>query len=114
MVSIDSNAIRGENTPRQPETFVFVGGHNAITYEEEITMANSRTEAAKPMPFPGESPTVSLAMAAGRMYAPKPEDEKPKRAAPKRRKAATKRTAKSARTAGKASPRKRATRARGR
>jgi len=47
-------------------------------------MANSRNDAAKPMPFPGESPTVSLAMAAGRMYAPKPEDEKPARAARKR------------------------------
>ncbi|HEX4764039.1 MAG TPA: hypothetical protein VFU92_06870 [Usitatibacter sp.] len=46
-------------------------------------MANSRNDAAKPMPFPGESPTVSLAMAAGRMYAPKPEDEKPARAGKK-------------------------------
>lgn len=48
-------------------------------------MANSRNDAAKPMPFPGESPTVSLAMAAGRMYAPSPDgDEKPARAKPKR------------------------------
>lgn len=49
----------------------------------------------KPMPFPGESPTVSLALAAGRMYGLPPEEEKPARAAPKRKSAAKKRPAKS-------------------
>ena len=39
----------------------------------------------KPMPFPGESPTISLALAAGRQYGLPPEEEKPSRAAPKRR-----------------------------
>jgi hypothetical protein len=71
----------------------------------------AKTSQIQPMPFPGESPTVSLALAAGRMYAPKPEDEKPKRAAPKRRKAATKKSAKAARKASKSSP-KRSSRAR--
>ena len=47
-------------------------------------------ENVKPMPFPGESPTVSLAMAAARMYGLQPEEEKPARAKPKRRAAATK------------------------
>lgn len=44
----------------------------------------------KSLPFPGESPTVSLAMAAGRMYAPKPEEAKPARSRPRR---ATKKSA---------------------
>jgi hypothetical protein len=35
----------------------------------------------KPQPFPGESPTVALAMIAGQQYAPHPEEEKPKRKA---------------------------------
>jgi hypothetical protein len=47
-------------------------------------MANSRNDAVKPLPFPGESPTVALAMAAGQKYGVHPEDDKPKRA-PKRR-----------------------------
>lgn len=60
-------------------------------------MPNSRNEAVKPMPFPGESPTVALALAAGQKYGLHPEDEKPARARP-RKKAAAK---KSARTAAK-------------
>jgi len=52
-----------------------------------------------PMPFPGESPTVSLALAAARMYGLPPEDEKPTRSSSKRRTSAAK---KPARVAGKA------------
>ena len=48
-----------------------------------------------PMPFPGESPTVALAMAAGEKFGYH-EDAKPKRASPKR-KAAAKKKAKPAR-----------------
>ena len=64
-----------------------------------------------PMPFPGESPTVSLAMAAGRMYGLQPEEEKP--AKPKRRtkaKAAGKKAA-SKPTRSAAKPKARAKRA---
>jgi hypothetical protein len=46
-----------------------------------------------PMPFPGESPTVSLALAAGQMYGLKPEDEKPGRSSPKRKTASRKKAA---------------------
>ena len=74
----------------------------------------AKTPQVQPMPFPGESPTVSLALAAGRMYAPKPEDEKPKRAAPKRRKAATKKSTKATRKTPKSSPKRSAARSRGR
>ena len=54
-----------------------------------------------PMPFPGESPTVSLAMAAARMYGLPPEDEKPARSKSKRRASATKKPARVARQARK-------------
>jgi hypothetical protein len=55
-----------------------------------------RAEPIKPMPFPGESPTVALAMAAGQMYGLNEEDEKPSRSQPKKRAAAKKRPAKAA------------------
>ena len=53
-----------------------------------------------PMPFPGESPTVALAMAAGEKFGYH-EEEKPakSKAAPKRKAAAKKKTAKPARKA---------------
>ena len=40
-----------------------------------------------PGPFPGESPTISLAMAAGQKYGLQPDEEKPKakKASPKRK-----------------------------
>jgi len=41
----------------------------------------------KPQPFPGESPTVALAMAAGQKYGLHPEEEKPKRKAKAKTKA---------------------------
>ena len=69
-------------------------------------MPNPRIEAVKPMPFPGESPTVALALAAGEKYGVHPEDEKPARTKPRKKTAAkkTKRTAaKSTRTARKTS-----------
>jgi hypothetical protein len=47
----------------------------------------------KPLPFPGESPTVSLAMAAARTYGI-PDEDKPAKAAPKRRGATKKKPAK--------------------
>ena len=48
-------------------------------------MANSKQGAVTPMPFPGESPTVALALAAGQKYGLHEEDEKPaKKARPKR------------------------------
>ena len=72
-------------------------------------MANSRNDATKPMPFPGESPTVSLAMAAGRMYAPKPEEAKPARSKPRRStKKSAARPVKAKKTAKKAKARSRA------
>ena len=49
----------------------------------------------KPAPFPGDSPTVSLAMAAARMYGIPDEERKPAKAAPKRRGATKKKPAKS-------------------
>ena len=44
----------------------------------------------KPAPFPGESPTVSLAMAAARMYGVSEKDEKPASSRPKRKAASRK------------------------
>ena len=52
-----------------------------------------RAEPIKPMPFPGESPTVALAMAAGQMYGLHEEDQKPTRSQPKKRAAAKKKAA---------------------
>jgi hypothetical protein len=49
-----------------------------------------RVPEVKALPFPGESPTVSLAMAAARMYGLPEEEQKPAAAAPKRRGAAKK------------------------
>ena len=46
------------------------------------------------LPFPGESPTVSLAMAAARMYGMPEEGKKPAEGAPKRRSATKKRPSK--------------------
>jgi hypothetical protein len=48
----------------------------------------AKEPAIKPMPFPGESPTVALAMAAGQKYGLHEEEAKPARAKP-RKKAAT-------------------------
>jgi hypothetical protein len=45
-----------------------------------------------PLPFPGESPTVSLALAAGRMYGLSEEDQKPE-SSPQKRKAAPRKKA---------------------
>jgi hypothetical protein len=61
------------------------------------------SNAAKPMPFPGESPTVALAMAAGQKYGLHEAQEKPARARPKR-KAAAKKSAQPARKAKAAKP----------
>lgn len=60
-----------------------------------------------PMPFPGESPTVALAMAAGEKFGYH-EEEKPMKAeaAPKRKAAAKKKAAKPARKAKAAKPAK--------
>jgi len=66
-------------------------------------MANDKSTPIKPMPFPGESPTVALAMAAGQKYGLHEEPEKPKKASPKRRAATKKKAAakKPARSVGK-------------
>jgi hypothetical protein len=56
-------------------------------------MANDKSTPIKPMPFPGESPTVALAMAAGQKYGLHDEPEKPKKASPKRRATTTKKAA---------------------
>lgn len=45
------------------------------------------TRQMKPLPFPGESPTVALAMAAGQQYGPHPDKEKPARKAKPKAKA---------------------------
>ena len=64
-------------------------------------------EPVKPLPFPGESPTVALALAAGQKYGLPPEDEKPARARPKRRAATKKTTArKAAKPVRKTAPRR--------
>ena len=62
----------------------------------------------KPMPFPGESPTVALAMAAGEKYGMHEEEAKPakRKAAPKRKATASR---KASATARKASPKRKAT-----
>ncbi len=52
-----------------------------------------RVPDVKALPFPGESPTVSLAMAAARMYGMPEQEQEPAKAAPKRR-GATKKKAK--------------------
>ena len=73
-------------------------------------MANDK-QAVKPMPFPGESPTVALAMAAGEKYGLHEEKEKPAKSARPKRKAASKKRAATrkspARRASKAKPRAR-------
>ena len=64
-------------------------------------MALHKRNPAPKMPFPGESPTVSLAMAAGQMYGLNDAEEAPPKAAsPKssRKKAAAKPARKSAAT----------------
>ena len=61
--------------------------------EKSTEAKPERSEPIKPMPFPGESPTVSLAMAAAQMYGVHEEDEKPTRSAPKKRAAAKKKPA---------------------
>ena len=64
----------------------------------------------KPLPFPGESPTVALAMAAGEKYGLHDEAEKPAKARPKRR-ATTKKNAAAKKPAKKAAAKKPARRA---
>ena len=66
-------------------------------------MANEKPVPIKPMPFPGESPTVALAMAAGQKYglhdeAEMPAKERPKRRATTKKQAATKKPARKAAT----------------
>jgi hypothetical protein len=76
------------------EPIPVAAGHNDIQFPEGAAMS-------KPMPFPGESPTISLAMAAGQQYGLQPDAKKPskgvKKAKPKAKKAA-KSVAKSARS----------------
>ena len=86
-------------------------------------MSNDKQAPIKPMPFPGESPTVALAMAAGQKYGLHEEaEQKPKRparraatkkkaAAPKKRSAAPKRKAAAPKRKAAASGRKPAKRA---
>ncbi len=54
-----------------------------------------RVPDVKALPFPGESPTVSLAMAAARMYGLPEQEQESAKAAPKRRGATKKKPAKS-------------------
>ena len=61
---------------------------------------HERVPEVQALPFPGESPTVSLAMAAARMYGIPDEEKKPAESAPKRRGA----TKKPAKAGGKARP----------
>lgn len=81
-------------------------GHTMTERPEEIAMAQQqkrnaprkadRTEPVpqvKPMPFPGESPTVSLAMAAARMYGMHEEEAKPAKPQARKRAAAKKKPA---------------------
>ena len=67
-------------------------------------MANPQKQSAiKPMPFPGESPTVALALAAGQQYGL--HEEEPEQARPKRKASPRKQATKAKR---KASPAKKA------
>jgi hypothetical protein len=93
-----------------PEPFPAARGHTVIEDKEEVPMPNSRNQAVKPMPFPGESPTVQLALMAGEKYGVHAEDEKPQRSAPKRR-AGAKKAAAPKKAAKRAAPKKRAKRA---
>jgi hypothetical protein len=66
-----------------------------------------------PMPFPGESPTVSLALAAGQKYGLGPEEPaKPARAGKAKANAATKRKPAAKSGTAKASPTRKAKRSR--
>ena len=70
--------------------------------KKSMTVAKpEHAEPVHPMPFPGESPTVSLAMAAAQMYGLHEEDEKPTRSSAKRKTSATKKTARAGRKANK-------------
>jgi hypothetical protein len=105
----------GATTPRAgPEPFTPRRGHKSIDDIQEVPMATAkqstpRKSAAQhppqitPMPFPGESPTVSLALAAGRKYGLHEEEKKPAPARAKGKKASGKKTA------SKAAPRKKTT-----
>jgi hypothetical protein len=86
----------GTGSLPRPEPFRSRRGHKSIADTSEVPMATEKRNTPRkstrepapqvaPMPFPGESPTVSLALAAGQMYGPKPEDEKPARSRPKRK-----------------------------
>jgi hypothetical protein len=72
----------------------------------------AKEPAIKPMPFPGESPTVALAMAAGQKYGLHEEKEKPARARPKRKAGATKKKASARKPAARATRRTTKSRAR--
>src|SRR5687767_14783101 len=76
-------------------TQTFDGGPMARDKTEQSTTEAKpeRSEPIKPMPFPGESPTVALAMAAGQMYGLHEEDGKPAKSAPKKRATAKKKAA---------------------
>ena len=83
-----------------------MGGHRDIRDAMETSMPQQKrtiprkvaepehVPQVKALPFPGESPTVSLAMAAARKYGIPDEAEKPTEAAPKRRAATKKKRAK--------------------
>ena len=60
-----------------------------------------------PMPFPGESPTVALAMAAGEKFGYH-EEAKPSRASPKRKAASKRKAAKPAKKAKAVKPARKA------
>ena len=62
--------------------------------KKSMTVAKpEHAQPVQPMPFPGESPTVSLAMAAAQMYGLHENDEKPTRSGGKRKASAKKKPA---------------------
>ena len=81
-----------------PEPFRPRRGHKPIDDTNEVPMATAKQSTPRksaapitPMPFPGESPTVSLALAAGQKYGVHEEEDKPARSRPKKSRSKKKR-----------------------
>ena len=106
-----SIAISATNTSVTKEPLGPGRGHTSIALMKGVAMPNEKPTPIKPVPFPGESPTVALAMAAGQKYGLHEEPEKPAKARPKRRAATKKKAAAKKPAKGAGKPKSRAKRA---